>query len=58
MSEFFLNKSHRGIIVDCFKRSLEILQDFETKINTLFSGYIKTRETSFIEQLNKLKTEE
>jgi hypothetical protein len=33
-------------------------EEFETNINNLFSGYIKTRETSFIEQLNKLKTEE
>jgi hypothetical protein len=33
-------------------------EEFETKINNLFSDYITSRETSFVEQLNKLKTEE
>ena len=33
-------------------------EDFETNINNLFSEYITSRETSFVEQLNKLKTEE
>jgi len=33
-------------------------EDFETNINNLFSNYITSRETSFVEQLNKLKTEE
>ena len=32
-------------------------EDFETNINNLFSDYITSRETSFVEQLNKLKTE-
>ena len=33
-------------------------EEFETNINNLFSDYITSRETSFVEQLNKLKTEE
>ena len=33
-------------------------EDFETNINNFFSNYITSRETSFVEQLNKLKTEE
>ena len=33
-------------------------EDFETNINNFFSDYITSRETSFVEQLNKLKTEE
>jgi hypothetical protein len=33
-------------------------EEFETKINNLFSEYITSREISFVEQLNKLKTEE
>ena len=33
-------------------------EDFETNINNLFSEYITSREISFVEQLNKLKTEE
>ena len=38
--------------------TLTTKEEFETNINNLFSDYIETRETSFIEQLNKLKTEE
>ena len=33
-------------------------EEFETNIKNLFSDYITSRETSFVEQLNKLKTEE
>ena len=38
--------------------TLSSKEDFETSINNLFSDYITSRETSFVEQLNKLKTEE
>ena len=38
--------------------TLSSKEDFETNINNLFSDYITSRETSFVEQLNKLKTEE
>ena len=38
--------------------TLSSKENFETNINNLFSDYITSRETSFVEQLNKLKTEE
>lgn len=38
--------------------TLSSKEEFEININNLFSDYITSRETSFVEQLNKLKTEE
>ena len=37
---------------------LSTKEEFDNTVVELFSGYIKTREDSFTEQLNKLKTEE